>query len=161
MRETEARLTNCPTAPRMSMAASMYMRKPTNTVGMSARMSPRMRLPSPTMGNCGLNPVSCLPLASNTCGMSLLRRAAKYVAHDTTPDRKNSTPMAIVIHVTVCSRYFTSNAPTITAHKERTNELCITFIFFFFFMLFLCGFTFHCHKSVHCKNIHFIPLRQA
>ena len=127
-REAAMRFINCVTAPRMSMAARIYMRLLTNVPGIMARIRPRIRLPRPTMGNAGRMPRSWRPCASNTCTSSLRLRAMRYEAHEKTPDMKNNTPMAIVIHVTVCSRYLTSSAPTTMAQIARRSELCNTFI---------------------------------
>jgi hypothetical protein len=44
------------------------------------------------------------------------------------PERKNSTPMATVIHVTVLSGYLMSSIPTAMAQMARKNELCNIFI---------------------------------
>ena len=41
-----------------------------------------------------------------------------------TPERKNKTPMAMVIQVTVCSRYWMSRTPTMMAHTARNIQLC-------------------------------------
>ena len=65
---------------------------------------------------------------SDGLSSSLRLRAMRYEAHEKTPDMKNNTPMDIVIHVTVCSRYLTSSAPTTMAQTARRSELCNTFI---------------------------------
>ena len=52
-----------------------------------------------------------------------------------TPERKNKTPMAMVIQVTVCSRYWMSRTPTMMAHTARNIELCITFILKLIFVI--------------------------
>ena len=54
---------------------------------------------------------------------------------DVSPERKNSTPMAMVSHVTVSSRYFTKRAPTMIATTARKTELCNNLISIFLFWL--------------------------
>ena len=97
-------------------------------MGIIVSIMPSIRLPNPTMGNTGRVTVSLRPSASYTSMSDFLPRATKYVAHENTHDTKNNTPMAIVIHSTVCSRYLTSNAPTAIAHSARSKELAKVFI---------------------------------
>lgn len=44
------------------------------------------------------------------------------------PERAKSTPMEMVSHVTISSRYFTSNAPIITAQTALKTDVCNIFI---------------------------------
>ena len=113
-----------------------------NTLGIKAKIMPRIRLPKPTIGNFGVVPIICLPLASESicpCIFSAVRLALKYVIREMTPDRKNNTPIAMVIHVTVCSRYWMSKTPMMMAQTARNKELCTTFIIIFFKMILQCN----------------------
>ena len=63
-RRATVRLKNCESAPRMSMAARMYISPLTKLLGNKASTAPRMTLPNPTMGKGGAGGVSRLPWAS-------------------------------------------------------------------------------------------------
>lgn len=57
-----------------------------------------------------------------------LRLAENHAVMLIMPLTRKIIPMATVIHVTVCSRYFTNNAPMTMAHKARKTLLRKTFI---------------------------------
>jgi hypothetical protein len=44
------------------------------------------------------------------------------------PDKRNSTPMAIVSHVTELSGYFNNNTPTAIEQIALKKELCNSFM---------------------------------
>ena len=48
------------------------------------------------------------------------------------PDKRNNTPMAIVIQVTVFPGYFISIIPMAIEHIARKTELCNIFILLYF-----------------------------
>jgi hypothetical protein len=115
-------------APKIRIPPMMYIRAVMNMLGVSARIAPKMMLPTPTMGKVGDSPAMTFPYASvilysDTCFLALI-----YTTSEMTPERKNSTPIATVIQVTVLSGYLMSKMPTAMAQMARKTELCNIFI---------------------------------
>ena len=76
-----------------------------NVFAINANMAPSNRLAIPKIGKWGFGPPEIsFPSGSKTSGLSDNFFVAKYSESDTTPEIKNKTPMAIVIHSNVCSR---------------------------------------------------------
>ena len=100
-----------------------------NVLAINANIAPSNRLAIPKIGKWGFGPPEIsFPSESKTSGFSDDFFVAKYSQSDTTPEIKNKTPMAIVIHSNVCSRYSISNIPIIIAHIPRKKELWSIFI---------------------------------
>ena len=100
-----------------------------NVLAINANIAPSNRLAIPKIGKWGFGPPEIsFPSGSKTSGLSDNFFVAKYSESDTTPEIKNKTPIAMVIHSNVCSRYSISNIPIIIAHIPRKKELWSIFI---------------------------------
>ena len=110
------------------MPPIMYIRAVMKMLGVRARMAPRMMLPTPTIGKVGCSPATTFPSASVILYSETFLLALIYTTSEMIPERKNRTPMATVIQVTVLSGYLISRIPTAMAEMARNTELCNIFI---------------------------------
>ena len=128
-------------APSRMIAPSTYISDVTKAPGMRASTKPSIVLPRPTMGNAGFPPAMIFPSASYTSFSAECMRALKYATHEMMPETRNSTPMAIVIPLTVLSGFLMSIVPTAMAQTARNTELCSIFMSLLLFLVFTLSLT--------------------